>query len=559
MLMHFATLLAAQLLTPAPTHAPADLPLADALPGTAIAAVHIAAPQVLVSKRATNDYVGLMLDPRMVGMFAGVLELAGGEEEEANAAVEWCNGVLQASDELLLYADLSTLEDATAMPCGLLVARGGDDLAGLLRATLGTSRTTQELSDGTEVTTGGDRESMALCQLEGAHVLAFSGEPDEVMLALERLRAARSGEDPCGLFQAEGIARHRSAEADLAFGLDLSSLWKLIFDDTDDALQAWILEGCRSIRWAHGTFTFGDAEAVDLDLAMPYEQGSFVDELLERAVEVDRARLRDVPASAGRLDAVAIDVAGLLAWLESDVSELDPSVAEGIDQAFTAAREFVGIDLREAIIENVADTIVTWESAEAESTAPLLMPVATTYVLHFADIDPLIDLMDVVQGLAAGFASVSTGSHLPEGSEDEYELWNFDSDLGELRVAVGAGRFVISAREDLESVLDLWATTGPDAPARLVDDPRIAAALARLGSIRGGLTIQDAGAAGKVIRTMGGALSALGVTSTTGVEAAELQAQIESFASVVEGYLDGVYVATMQVTADRVIVRGRSR
>ena len=559
MLIHFPSLLATPLLALAPSPAPHDRPLCDALPDTALAAVHVPAPQTLLSKRATNDYVGLMLDPRLIDAFTSAIAIDAEDENDANQAAEWAAALLGTSDELLLYVDVPSDSDPVAAPSGLVVARGGEDLRGLMLATLGESPTAHELSDGTEVLLGGDRESVGVSRIGDAHVLAFSDGPDDLSYALERLRETRSREEPSGPFLADGVARHRSADADIVGCVDLTSIWRPLLEDIEDPALRWVLEGCSTVRWVHATMAFGDAEAVDLDVAMPYAQDTFVDGVLDRFTEIDRGRLRDVPADAGRMDAFAIDLEGLLAWLETDMSEVDPAIGESIDQALTAAKEVTGIDLREDVIVNLEETLVTWESPGVDSTMPMLQPLATTYVFAFEDVDPLIDLMDVVQGLAAGLATVTTGSHLPSGSDEEYDLWTFDSDFGALQVAVGAGRMVVSSRDGLEQLLDMFATTGPEAPKRLVDDLRVEAALAALGSFRGGLTIQNAGAAGEMIRGVGAAFEAFDLAPSSGLYASEVRAKIEVLASIVEGYLDGIYVATTEVTADRLVIRGRSR
>jgi len=559
MLMHFPSLLAAPLLAFAPSPAPVDRPLSDALPGTAVAAVHVPAPQTLLSKRATNDYVGLMLDPRFIDVLASAFAIDAEDEEDASQAAEWAAALLGTSDELLLYFDVPSDPDTIAAPTGLVVARGGEDLRGLMLATLGETPTAHELSDGTEVLLGGDRESVGVCRIGGAQVLAFSEGPDDLTFALERLRVACSGEEPSGPFLADGVARHRGGDADIAFCLDLTTAWGPLLEDQEDPVLRWVLEGCSSIRWIHGTMAFGEAEIVDLDVAMPYAKDTFVGGILDRFTEIDRGRLRDVPAGAARMDALAIDVEGLISWLETDMSEVDPAIGEAIDQSLTAAKEVTGIDLREDVLGNVEGTLVTWESPDADSTMPMFMPLATTYVLSFENTDPLIDLMDVLQGLAAGLATVQTGSHLPTGSDEEYELWTFDSEVGALQVAVGAGRLVVSTQDGLAELLDTFAATGPEAPKRLMDDPRVEAALAALGGFRGGLTIQNAGAAGEAIRGVGAAFEEFDLSTFDGVYASELRAQIDVLASIVEGYLDGVYVATTEVTADRLVIRGRSR
>jgi len=559
MLIHLPSLLAPPLLALAPSPAPSDRPLCDALPDTALAAVHVPAPQTLLSKRATNDYVGLMLDPRLIDVFTSAFAIDAEDENEASEAAEWAAAILGTSDELLLYFDVPSDPDTIAAPSGLVVARGDEDLRGLMLATLGEPPTPHDLSDGTEVLLGGDGDSVGVSRIGDAHVLAFSEGPDDLTFALERLRRARSREEPSGPFLAEGVARHRSADADIAGCVDLASIWGPLVEGTEDPVLQWILEGASSVRWIHGTMAFGEAESVDLDLAMPYAQDTFVDGVLERFMEIDRGRLRDVPAGAGRMDAFAIDLEGLLSWLETDTSEVDPAIGESIGQALTAAEEVTGIDLREDVIGNVDETFVTWESPDVDSTMPMLAPLATTYVLAFEDTDPLIDLMDVVQGLAAGLATVTTGSHVPPGSDEEYELWTFDSDFGAVQIAVGGSRLVVSTRDGLEELLDMFATSGPEAPKRLLDDPRVEAALAALGSFRGGLTIQNAGAAGEAIRGVGAAFEAFELAPSDGVYASEVRAQIDVLASIVEGYLDGVYVATTEVTADRLVIRGRSR
>ncbi|MDF1838396.1 MAG: hypothetical protein P1V35_11035, partial [Planctomycetota bacterium] len=351
-----AALALAPLLHNPPAPAPAAIAqeseqsLAWGVPDDALMALHWNDPKGLITNDLNNAWIAVLTDPRWIELdfwseldvdmddFNDFWEVAGPVLTDCTDAVAWLTGPI--SDTPNVYLAFRTSEDAL----NSLIENAPE-------------ASSRESVDGIPFVVDED----SAVGWSGDLCLVYIGEePMEALPSLaSHFQILKTQATPAGLFETTPVGSDRNDEH-FEFLMDLGAIFELIMEEeggSDDIPEA-VMDELTSIEWMYASVSFGEGQALDSNIVLPYKQDGYVAKFFEFAGEANMEAFRRVPMDAVGAVIGNLDLPGLIYWVVEEMIEAEEMTAEEFEGGLEEMEGTLGFHLLEDFINNMSGELM---------------------------------------------------------------------------------------------------------------------------------------------------------------------------------------------------------
>ena len=251
------------------------------------------------------------------------------------------------------------------------------------------------------------------------------------------------------------------------------------------------------MTWAYGSMSLGTGETSDLEFVVPYGAESALAGLFANFNAADLSSFSSIPAEAHTAQVINIDLAGIFDWAMDLVKAEDEMTYEQVMAGIGSVTEMSGIDLIEDVLGNLSGQMLGFSTVRQAggSGAPTMMDMMMasslggddlTLVMEVEDTEVLLEALEFVVDMSGAGEMLESDTIDAGGDAGELETWSLLPEVGSFKMALGAGRLVLSTNP---SMLDAYvAGLGTPLTESFASDERVAAILPSLSGA--GVTIQ---------------------------------------------------------------------
>ena len=544
----------------APTPAASDL--MAAIPEEAVVALHVPNPRAIIAARETNDLVAFMLDPEWESIAALLMEEEGTEETEMLGELKaFRDRAIEAmSDSSGLAVYVTTVPETGVEGAMGFVAQGGPKVAAMLEEMfVGESAATEQLAAGVvaRVTApAGGRKALAFATNGDLIVGVESSAGIDAARALVRQSLTGGSQRPGGPFGVPDLAKERG-DCAMEVAVNLQPILDAArAEGFNSPMEERMFDMMFSqMTWAYGSMSLGTGETSDLEFVVPYGAESALAGLFANFNAADLSSFRSIPAEAHTAQVINVDLAGIFDWAMDLVKAEDEMAYEQVMAGIGSVTEMSGIDLIEDVLGNLSGQMLGFSTVRqpAGSGAPTMMDMMMasslggddlTLVMEVEDTEVLLEAIEFAVDMSGAGEMLEVSSMDAGGERGGLETWSLLPEVGSFKMALGAGRLIISTNP---SMLDAYAAgLGAPLDESFASDERVKAILPSLSGA--GVTIQKTA---DMLDSIAAAVGAMGEMFGSTVDLSGF----EDGAVIEEAYDD--FFDRMNLAADRVVQMGR--